>query len=86
MYSNAFLSTNSAVITNHIRVKRPKRLVSGDPTMVGVDVPRNFFEFSLSRIAKTALLKSFCKKSEASFKKGNHDKCVCILKHYKTNF
>ena len=54
--------------------------------MVGVDVPRNFFEFSLSRIAKTALLKSFCKKSEASFKKGNHDKCVCILKPYKTNF
>ena len=28
MYSNAFLSTNSAVTTNHIRVKRPKRIVS----------------------------------------------------------
>ena len=46
-----------------------------DP-MVGVDVPRNFFEFSLSRIAKTALVKSFCEKSEALFKKGNHDKRV----------
>ena len=34
--------------------------------MVGVDVRRNFFEFSLSRIAKTALVKSFCEKSDAS--------------------
>ena len=35
--------------------------------MVGVDVRRNFFEFSLSRIAKTALVKSFYEKYEASF-------------------
>ena len=30
--------------------------------MVGVDVPRNLFEFSPSKIAKTALVKSFCEK------------------------
>ena len=43
-----------------------------------------FFEFSPSRIAKTALVKSFCKKPEASFKKGNHEKCV--FWNIKTDF
>ena len=72
MYSNAFLSTNSALIINLI-LEGPKRLVS---KLVGVDMVRNFFESSLSRIAKTALVKSFCEKSEVSFKKGNYEKCV----------
>ena len=45
--------------------------------MAGVNVRRGFFEFSLlSRIAKTALVKNICEKSKASFKKGNHEKCV----------
>ena len=46
------------------------------PAMVGVDVPSNIFEFSPSRMAKTALVKSFYEKSKASFKKKIHEKFV----------
>ena len=44
--------------------------------MVEADVPRNIFEFSPLDLLKQLSWKGFCEKSKASFKKGNHEKCV----------
>ena len=44
--------------------------------MVRADVPKFFFEFSPSRIAKTAFVKSFCKKSMKTMKSVLFEICL----------
>ena len=59
MYSNAFLSTNSAVITNLI-LEGPKRLVSKEtPPLLGSTCEEIFLNFHSLELLKQRSLKVF---------------------------